>query len=114
MNDQNNSFLIEAAWNALPVEIAAELNNILHYWEKFSIDDKNGGFVGRIDQDNKVHNLSPKGLVLNARILWSFSAAYNHAHHPLHLKLASRAYHYIREFLTDQTFGGLYWSVDYQ
>jgi mannobiose 2-epimerase len=114
MNDHNNSFLIEAAWQALPSEIEAELSNILHYWEKFSIDYKYGGFVGRIDQENKVHPLSPKGSVLNARILWSFSAAYNHTHNPLHLELATRAFHFIRDFFTDQTYGGLYWSVDYQ
>ena len=92
MNDQNNAFLNEAAWNALPAEIHAELNNIMHYWEQFSIDHENGGFVGRIDQDNKVHPRAAKGSVLNARILWSFSASYNHTRNPLHLKLATRAF----------------------
>jgi mannobiose 2-epimerase len=114
MNEHTNSFLLEAAWHTLPVEIETELSNILCYWGKFSIDHKNGGFVGKIDLENKVDPLAPKGSVLNARILWSFSAAYNHTHNPLHLELANRAFHYIREFLTDQNFGGLYWSVDYQ
>ena len=113
MNNQNNSFLIEAAWNALPAEIHTELNNILQYWEKFALDRPGEGFVGRIDQDNKVQALAPKGSVLNTRILWAFSAAYNYSNNSLHLELAKRAYEYIREFITDKEYGGLYWSVDY-
>jgi mannobiose 2-epimerase len=114
MNDHNNSFLTEAAWNALPDDISTELNNILSYWEHFGPDHQNGGFAGRIDQDNKAIARAPKGSVLNARILWSFSAAYSYTHHPLHLELAKRAFQYIREYLTDPEFGGLYWTVDHQ
>jgi cellobiose epimerase len=114
MNEKNNSFLTEAAWQALPDEMETELHYILDYWQQFSIDSVNGGFVGRIDQENNAHPLDPKGSVLNARILWSFSASYRHTQNPVHLSLASRAFHYIREFMTDSDFGGLYWSVDYQ
>ena len=105
---------MDAAWQSLPDEIEKELYNILHYWQEFSIDTHHGGFAGSIDQDNEVHTQDPKGSVLNARILWSFSAAYHYGQHPVHLALASRAFHYIRTFLTDPEFGGLYWSVDYQ
>ena len=55
-----------------------------------------------------------KGSVLNARILWTFSAAYRHSGKPVHLELATRAYNYILDFMTDPEHGGLYWSVDYQ
>jgi mannobiose 2-epimerase len=99
---------------ALADEVETELQNILHYWQRFSIDDENGGFVGRIDEHNHIHPLDPKGSVLNARILWCFSIAYQHTKNPDHLALASRAFNYIRTFLTDPEFGGLYWSVDYQ
>jgi mannobiose 2-epimerase len=114
MNDKNNSSLLDAAWDALPAEIHNELIHILNYWEQHARDLRHGGFVGQIDQDNKVRDLAPKGSVLNARILWSFSAAYLYTQNPLHLELATRAYTYILEFLTDPEFGGLYWSVDYQ
>ena len=43
-----------------------------------AVDEKYGGFYGKIDNDNIVDIDAPKGLVLNARILWAFSAAYNH------------------------------------
>ena len=58
-------------------ELKAELSDILEYWMKYSPDEKNGGFFGRIDQENKIDETASKGAVLNARILWSFSAAYN-------------------------------------
>ncbi len=114
MHENDNSILTEAAWQALPAEIENELHSILDYWQRFSIDNVNGGFVGRIDQHNKVHTLDPKGSVLNARILWSFSAAYQRTRNPVLLELATRAFHYIRDFFTDPEYGGLYWSVDYQ
>jgi cellobiose epimerase len=113
MNEKNNSLLKEAAWERLPAELETELHNILHYWQRYSIDTGNGGFTGRIDQDNQVHPMDPKGSVLNARILWSFSATYQFTKNPDHLSLASRAFDYISTFLTDPEFGGLYWSVDY-
>ena len=114
MNEQYNAYLINAAWKALPGEVRVELDHILQYWEQFAMDGETEGFVGRIDQDNKIHERAAKGSVLNARILWTFSAAYNFSKNPAHLKLASRAYQYIREFFTDHAYGGLYWSVDFQ
>jgi mannobiose 2-epimerase len=114
MNDQNNSLPVGTTWNALPGEIETELHTILHYWEQHSVDLEGTGFVGRIDQDNHIDKLAPKGVVLNTRILWTFSAVYHHAQNPLHLELAERAFNYIREYFTDHEEGGLYWSVDHQ
>ena len=114
MNDKNNSFLTEAAWKSLRSELLTELVNILRYWEQFAVDEQNGGFAGKIDQDNNVDKCAPKGSVLNARILWSFSASYNYTKNPRWLELATRAFRYISEYLTDHQFGGLFWSVDHQ
>jgi cellobiose epimerase len=112
MNDSQNSFQIEAAWNALPEEMEEELHNILQYWTTNSADMDQGGFVGQINQENKWNKNAAKGSVLNARILWTFSAACLHTRNPAHLLLATRAYEYIREYFTDHERGGLYWSVD--
>ena len=105
---------MEEAWKALPAELETELGQILHYWETFVTDRRYGGFYGRIDEDNQVHEWSPRGSVLNARILWTFSAAYNHFRNPVYLDLATRAYQYMVTYLTDHEFGGLYWSVDFK
>jgi cellobiose epimerase len=90
-----------------------ELSAILNYWSQFSVDEQYGGFHGQIDNDNIVTSQQPKGSVLNARILWSFSAAYNCNPEPAYLELAKRSFEYIANHFIDKEFGGVYWSVDY-
>ena len=51
-------------------------NNILRFWLDKMVDLENGGFYGRIDGNGQLHPEAEKGAILNARILWSFSAAY--------------------------------------
>jgi len=93
-------------------ELNTELGNILNYWLKNAPDEVNGGFWGEIDQNNRVIAGAPKGSVLNARILWTFSAAYNHRPDDAVLQMAHRAYEYIIAHFIDPEFGGVYWSVD--
>jgi mannobiose 2-epimerase len=94
-------------------ELTEELENILRYWSDRTPDEQNGGFLGRLDNDSQVIAEAPKGSVLNARILWTFSAAFNQAPNAGYLKMAYRAYDYICQYLIDQEFGGVYWSVDF-
>ncbi|GEO10580.1 AGE family epimerase/isomerase [Segetibacter aerophilus] len=95
-------------------EMQQELNRILAYWLTYSIDLKNGGFYGRIDNANKVEEDAPKGSVLNSRILWTFSAAYNLVKKPAYLQTAERAFKYISSYFIDKEFGGVYWTIDYR
>ncbi|HEX8462304.1 MAG TPA: AGE family epimerase/isomerase [Segetibacter sp.] len=95
-------------------EMEQELESILAYWNKYSIDTQNGGFFGKIDNENKVDEKAPKGSVLNSRILWTFSAAYNFTNNPLYLQTAKRAFKYISSYFVDKKFGGIYWTVDYR
>jgi mannobiose 2-epimerase len=94
-------------------ELTNELGNILNYWVAFTVDEQDGGFYGKIDNDNNVIPASPKGSVLNARILWSFSAAYNQNPDERYLQMANRAYQYIIKHFIDAEFGGVYWTVDH-
>jgi len=114
MEDDYKPEHLQSNWLKLPVEIKTELQQILHYWESFSVDSFYGGFAGRIDENNNPDPLAPKGSVLNTRILWTFSAASHQTRNPDHQALATRAFQYVKEFLTDPVFGGLYWAVDYQ
>ncbi len=98
--------------NAYALALKTELQNILNYWMEFTPDKVNGGFVGKIDHDNRVDLLAPKGSVLNARILWSFSAAYNLNPLDEYLDTADRAYRYIADHFLDHDYGGVYWTVD--
>ncbi len=76
-------------------EVEDELKNILGYWIENTVDVRNGGFYGRLDNLNKVFDEAPKGSVLNSRILWAFSAAYNFANDNAYLGIAGRAFNYI-------------------
>jgi mannobiose 2-epimerase len=95
-------------------ELSHELGRILNYWIKNTPDEVHGGFFGRIDNENKVVANAPKGSVLNARILWSFSAAYNLDKNDNCLQPAGRAYQYISNYFIDKEKGGVFWSVDYK
>ena len=95
-------------------ELLEELEQILYYWGTVVPDDTHGGFYGKIDNDNNVTAGAPKGSVLNARILWSFSAAYNFSPDPLYLDMANRAYNYITQHFIDAEHGGVYWTVDFE
>ncbi|VXB57524.1 Cellobiose 2-epimerase [Flavobacterium sp. 9AF] len=88
-----------------------ELRALLYYWENNSIDDKNGGFIGQIDSNEVKRYDSEKGVVLNARILWTFSAVYTITNDPNHLLLAESAFHYIDTHFVDTVNGGVFWSI---
>jgi len=92
-------------------ELQHELLAILDYWLQHAIDEKQGGFYGRIDNNNTSYANAPKGSVLNARILWTFSAASRLINDPRYLTAADRAFAYIREHFVDSLYGGVYWSV---
>ncbi len=96
----------------LKLELESELKDILEYWTTYSIDNRFGGFYGRIDNNNIVDNDADRSLVLNARILWTFSRASLFTNKKRHLHVAARAYDYIVNFFFDQQYGGYYWAVD--
>jgi cellobiose epimerase len=92
-------------------DLKVELANILDYWLKYSGDSIYGGFIGRVDNNNIRDYSAPKGAVLNARILWSFSAAYNLNPRAEYLDIATRSFNYIVEHFLDKQYGGVYWTV---
>ena len=88
--------------------------NILRFWLDKMMDCENGGFYGRIDGTGVLHPDAEKGAILNARILWSFSAAYRVLGNPEYLEAATRAKEYFIAHFIDEEYGGVYWSLDYQ
>ena len=89
-------------------------NNILRFWLDKMQDTENGGFYGRMDGHMQLYPEAEKGVILNARILWSFSAAYRVLGNQEYLDAATRAKDYIIEHFVDKEYGGVYWSVDYK
>jgi len=91
-----------------------ELSAILYFWLRYTPDDTFGGFYGRLDNLNNVSKDAPKGSVLNSRILWAFSSAFNLDGNKDYLDMANRAFQYIINHFIDKTNGGIYWKVDYK
>jgi len=79
-----------------------------------AVDLLDGGFFGKIDGLGKVIERSPKGVVLNCRILWSFSAAYIYSQEKAHLIHAQRAYDYLIMHFLDRENNGVIWEVDHK
>jgi len=96
----------------LKSELTAELDSILKYWSNHTLDNQNGGFIGQIDFNNHFIANAEKGSVLNARILWSFSASYQVTKNKEHKKLATRAFEFLSNYFYDAEFGGLFWSIN--
>jgi cellobiose epimerase len=93
-------------------EVEEELHHILSWWMQHMPDEEHGGFHASIDNNNNIDTTSARGIVLNSRILWTFSAAYRFQNKPGYLPIAKRAYDYITQHFLDKDHGGVYWSVD--
>ena len=92
-------------------EITSDLKeNILSFWERYSVDSS-GGFYGSLGRDGAPIADAPKGGVLNARILWTFSTAYRMYGDTAYRKLADRAQRYFIDHFIDSQYGGVYWLI---
>lgn len=97
-------------YNAAQKEVK---ENILNYWITLMIDDDQGGFYGSRDFYNRLNKTASKGAVLNSRILWTFSRAYNTFKKLEYLTVAQRAYEYLEKYFRDPVHDGIYWELDY-
>lgn len=95
-------------------EMETELARILDFWGTRAIDKEYDGFVGQIDSLGNVIPKASKGAILNARILWTFSAAYRHCGNDEYFKNATCAYNYLVQYFWDNKNGGLIWEVDFE
>lgn len=84
--------------------------NILPYWTG-RMSDPEGGFFGRRDGHDRLHADAERGAILNARILWTFAAAYRVTGREEYLRAAEQALDYISAHFIDREYGGVYWSV---
>jgi cellobiose epimerase len=86
--------------------------NILPFWLQQTVDPEGEGFYARISNDGRIKVRTPKGLILNTRILWTFSAAYRHFARAEYLEMAHRAFRFLQKHFWDKKYGGMYWMLD--
>lgn len=87
--------------------------NILSFWSTVMVDNSHrGGFYVQQDGEGRIVEDAPRGAILNARILWAFSAAYRVLRRDEYLVMATRARDYMLAHFVDAQYGGVYWSVD--
>lgn len=96
----------------LKTELTTELDSILNYWIKHTLDTQNEGFIGQIDFNDHLIANAEKGSVLNSRILWTFSSSYQVTKKENHKKIAERAFDFLSKYFYDAEFGGLFWSIN--
>ena len=85
-------------------------DNILPYW--LALKDPEGGFYGEVTSDGTVLRDAPRGVILNARIIWSFAAAYQAIPDKEYLLAAIHAKDWFLAHFSDHKYGGVYWSVN--
>jgi len=95
----------------LKLEIVQDLTeNILPFWANRS-PDPSGGFYGTLNFDGTPLMDAEKGGILNARLVWTFSAAYRMLKDEQYLTLANRAQRYFLDHFIDHEYGGSYYTL---
>ena len=97
------------AYSQLKTELSVELNNILKYWTESTLDNEYGGFLGKRNHYNEVVSKASKGIILNSRILWSFSGSSNHLKTDDYKSICERSFQYLKNHFKDNTHKGVYW-----
>ncbi|HEY5499096.1 MAG TPA: AGE family epimerase/isomerase [Bacteroidales bacterium] len=98
--------------NLFKKELQSELiDRILPFWMNKMVDEEHGGYYGQITGNDILVPDAPKGGVLNARILWTFSSAALHLKDKQYLPFAKRAKDYLLSHFFDEENGGTYWML---
>jgi cellobiose epimerase len=86
--------------------------HILPFWTGPALDHEQGGWLAWMSNDLRVDRSRPKGLILNSRILWAFSAVYHAQPRPLYQEMANRAFEVVMKGFWDSNHGGAFWRLD--
>ena len=109
--NKNNIMTTDAIMKMKDGMLRELTGNILPFWMEKMEDRIHGGFLGRISGKGETDSGASKGAILNARILWTFSAAYRILRKPEYFATATRAKREIIDRFYDRKYGGVYWSL---
>ncbi len=109
MNTQNSNQSKLESLNAFALD--EMYNNILPYWMNRVKDESTGGYHGAFHTDDSPDLSAERVLILNARLLWTYSSAYRVLGDKAYLEEAWYAYRYFMKYFYDEKNGGFYYSV---
>ena len=84
----------------------------LPFWCGPALDRENGGWMAWLSNDLKPDRSQPKGLIVNNRILWAFSAVHRVRPEPVYREMAERAFDFVMNKFWDAQHGGAFWRLD--
>ena len=87
-------------------------NHLMPFWCGPAVDQEQGGWMGWLSNDLKSDRTQPKGLIVNSRILWAFSAVYAARRDKEFKQMADRAFDYVMNRFWDAKYGGAFWRLD--
>jgi len=97
----------------LSAEVGEHLfGHLLPFWCGPALDRKNGGWMAWLSNDLKPDRSQPKGLIVNSRILWAFSAVHRVRPEPVYFEMAGRAFDFVMNRFWDAKHGGAFWRLD--
>ncbi|RPH95371.1 MAG: N-acyl-D-glucosamine 2-epimerase [Calditrichaeota bacterium] len=88
------------------------LDDILFYWMKYGVEEKGNGFYGAVDLNGTPVPGAKKSCVLNARILWTFSAAAVIYKNSSFAQIADKAFRVLQENFSDAVHGGYFMELN--
>src|SRR5690242_15976030 len=99
--------------NEFSKRVEAQLfDHILPFWCGPAVDHEQGGWMGWLANDLKPDRSQPKGLIVNCRILWAFSAVHRARPDPIYHQMADRAFDFVMNRFWDTEHGGAFWRLN--
>ncbi|HZL79051.1 MAG TPA: AGE family epimerase/isomerase [Candidatus Limnocylindrales bacterium] len=86
--------------------------HLMPFWCGPAVDHEQGGWMGWLANDLKPDRTQPKGLIVNCRILWAFSAVHRARPEKLYQQMAGRALDFVTDHFWDSQSGGAFWRLD--
>ena len=83
--------------------------NILKFWIDHAVDRRYDGMVGWLSREGQPILPGTKSLVQQARIVWTFAAAYRKYPEPMYKEVATHTLKFLRLNMFDKKNGGFYW-----
>jgi cellobiose epimerase len=86
--------------------------HLMPFWCGPAVDHEQGGWMAWLSNDLKPDRTQPKGLIVNSRILWAFSAVHRAKTDPLYKQMADRAFDFVMNKFWDAESGGAFWRLN--